>query len=162
MIKCQFENADKPDAKLRHVVVDCVAINDQHQILLVRRAVHLSNPNKLAVPGGFLNRDETTKEAVLRELMEETGYTGEIQQLLQINDDPNRRGEDRQNVGFVYIIQVGDRIREHDDEVSAVTWFDLDNLPDEDEFAFDHFNIISIYKNYLKGKYALPVFGNTI
>ena len=48
------------------------------QVLLVKRG---NDPYKgmWALPGGFLNEDETLKEAALRELKEETGYVGTIE-----------------------------------------------------------------------------------
>lgn len=73
MINCQFENGNK--ASLRHVTVDSIVLNENRDsILLVKRASHLSNPNKYALPGGFLGRDENTETAAKREVLEETGY----------------------------------------------------------------------------------------
>lgn len=73
MINCQFENGNK--ASLRHVTVDSIVLNENRDsILLVKRAPHLSNPNKYALPGGFLGRDENTETAAKREVLEETGY----------------------------------------------------------------------------------------
>ena len=146
MIKCTFENGHT--ANLRHVTVDSLAIKD-NKILLVKRAAHLTNPNKYALPGGYLDRDETTAQAAVRELREETGYAGTVTDLFRICDNPDRRGEDRQNVGFIYLVQVGEKNGESDDEISEVKWFDLDQLPDEAEFAFDHFEHINRYKTYL-------------
>ena len=44
-------------------------------LLLVRRGNH-PDLGRYALPGGFLNMDETTLEGAARELMEETGVTG--------------------------------------------------------------------------------------
>ena len=157
MIKCTFENGHI--ANLRHVTVDSLAIKG-NQILLVKRAAHLTNPNKYALPGGYLDRDETTAQAAVRELREETGYAGTVTDLFRICDNPDRRGEDRQNVGFIYLVEVGEKSGESDDEVVEVKWFDLDQLPDESEFAFDHFEHVMAYRAYRnKGKIEpLPLF----
>lgn len=144
MINCTFENGNK--ASLRHVVVDAICLKN-NKILLVKRGPKYSNPGKYALPGGFLERDETTEEATLRELKEETGYTGKIIKLVKVLDDPNRKNEDRQNVSFIYLINVGDKIGQSDDEIDSVHWFPLDQLPKADDFAFDHFEIL---KSYLK------------
>lgn len=146
MIKCTFENGHT--ANLRHVTVDSLVVNE-NQILLVKRAAHLTNPNKYALPGGYLDRDETTAQAAVRELREETGYTGTVTALFKICDNPDRRGEDRQNVGFIYLVAVGEKQGENDDEIAEVQWFDLDKLPDESEFAFDHFEHINRYVEYV-------------
>src|SRR3989344_968422 len=105
MISCQFENGNK--ASLRHVTVDSIILNEgRDSILLVKRAPHLSNPNKYALPGGFLGRDETAENAAQREALEETGYQTKVIGLFRINDNPNRPKEDRQNVDFVYLFEV--------------------------------------------------------
>lgn len=139
MINCTFENGNK--ASLRHVVVDAIIIKDK-KILLVRRASHLVNGNKWAIPGGFLDRDETLEKAVLRELKEETGLNGKIVKLLKIVDDPSRKNEDRQNVAFVYIIHASGKIKIDPEEVIEAKWFDINQLPRKKDFAFDHFEMV--------------------
>jgi 8-oxo-dGTP diphosphatase len=74
MITCLFENGGR--ALLRHVVVHAVVERDG-ALLLIRRAPHLSEGDKWGLPGGFLDRDETLTQGVLRELREETGWTGQ-------------------------------------------------------------------------------------
>lgn len=146
MIKCKFENDNR--ANLRHVSVDALVINN-NQILLVKRAKHLINPNKYALPGGFLDRGETLKEAITREIEEETGYKCKKLTLFRINDDPQRKNEPRQNVEFTFLAEVGQKVKEPEDETSEALWFDLNNLPPEDKFAFDHYEGIKLYKRKL-------------
>lgn len=144
MITCKFE--DGSDANLRHVVVDAIVVNAvRDAIMLVKRAPHLSNGDKYAMIGGYLDRDETTDQAILRELKEETGYEGAIVERYAVVDNPNRRGEDRQNVSFVYIVQAGELTGTRDSESSEVRWFRFNDLPQPEEFAFDHFDTISTY-----------------
>lgn len=154
MINCTFENNGK--GKLRHVVVDMLVIKD-NKILLVKRAPYLDNGNKYALIGGFMERDETTKEAALREIREETGYTAEILDLFRIIDHPNRRGEDRQNVSFVYLVKPLEKIGTPDAEVKELKWFYLDKLPPSEEFAFDHLENIKLYLKHLKTPFSLPI-----
>lgn len=140
MIDCQFESGTK--AQLRHVVVDALVIRDG-QILLTKRADHLRAGGLWAIPGGFVERDETTLEAVMREVLEETGYTCEVKQLITVLDSPQRRGDDRQNVSFVFEVSPIKEVGTSDPaEVSAVQWFSLEQLPDQNEMAFDHLEII--------------------
>lgn len=155
MLTCTFENGN--EASLRHVIVDTITVQD-NKILLIKRAVHMSNPNKYALPGGYLNRDEITAEGAIRETLEETGYKVKVNQLFLIIDNPNRKNEDRQNVNFTYLAEVEEKAGEADKEVTLVKWFYLDNLPPEKEFAFDHFEIISLYKKYLMKNFNLPLF----
>lgn len=139
MIKCTFENGN--NGLLRHCIVNGLLLKN-NKIILVRRAPHLTNPNKLGLVGGFVNRDETLTEAILRETYEETGYEAKIVRLLEVVDNPNRKNEDRQNVAFVYLLSPVKKTGEPDNESSEILWFDLDKLPDEKEFAFDHFEMI--------------------
>ncbi len=155
MIKCQFENGR--ESSLRHVTIGAIAIKN-NQILLAKRAAHLLNGDKYCIPGGFLDRDEATSEAVLRELQEETGYTGKIKCLFRVNDSPRRPQEDRQNVDFVFIVDVLEKIGEPDGETQEVKWFDINNLPPEDQFAFDHYENIQLYLQHLEKQFSLPIF----
>lgn len=143
MIQCTFENGG--EASLRHVVVDAIVVKD-NKILLIKRAPHLINGNKWAIPGGFLDRDETLEQAVLRELKEETGLIGKVVKLFKIIDNPKRKNEDRQNVAFVFVVNASGTIKIEPREVTEAKWFDLDNLQEEQDFAFDHFEIIKEFK----------------
>ena len=143
MINCTFENSRK--ASLRHVVIDAIVIKDQ-KILLVKRALHLWHGNKWAIPGGFLDRDETCEQAIAREVKEETGLKATSVKLFKITDDPNRKNEDRQNVAFVYIVEASGQIKFDPHEVTDAKWFNINNLPKENEFAFDHYEIIRGYR----------------
>lgn len=157
MINCTFEN--ESPASLRHVVVNVVLLNDKRQVLLVKRAKHLLNGEKWTLVGGFLDRDENTREAAVREIKEETGYESEIDQLLRIADNPDRPKEDRQNVAFIYIGKASKKIGEMDEENSEMKWFDFDSLPNKDDFAFDHFENINLFLEYEKRKFDIPVIG---
>ncbi len=147
MITCKFDTNDK-EAYLRHTVVDALVV-DGTKILLVKRAAHMSDGGKYAVPGGYMDRDETVQQAVLREVEEETGYAAKIVSLFCIIDNPHR-GDDRQNVAFVFIITALKKVRESDHESEEVRWFDLDQLPPKEEMAFDHLDTINLYKEHLK------------
>lgn len=156
MIKCTFE--DNGTGLLRHVTMGAIIVNKERtKILLGKRSMKITNGGKYNLPGGFLGRDETTSEAILREVYEETGYEAKIISLFRINDNPNRPQEDRQNVDFAYIVEAGKRIGEKDWESTEVKWFDLDKLPDEKEFAFDHFETITLFIEHLKNPLPLPV-----
>jgi mutator protein MutT len=141
MITCRFEKGF--EANLRHVVADAICLKDG-KILLEKRDEKLNQGGKYALPGGYLDRDETIEQAVLRELKEETGYEGKIIKLFKIVDDPDRN-EDRQNVAFVYLVEAMEKTGEGDWESTEVAWFDLDKLPAPEKFAFDHYSIIQSY-----------------
>ncbi|OGH16552.1 MAG: hypothetical protein A3C30_05180 [Candidatus Levybacteria bacterium RIFCSPHIGHO2_02_FULL_40_18] len=157
MIECEFENGNK--ANLRHVTVKALTINDRHEVLLTKRAPHLLRGGKYDIPGGFMDRDEDTRECALRELFEETGIKGEVEFLLRINDNPERPKEDRQNVDFIYVVKAVEGELRLDHEGIEVGWFSEKDLPSEDKFAFDHRDSILKYFQYLKAPFELPIIG---
>lgn len=142
MIKCTFENGNP--ASLRHVTIDALVIKDG-KVLLLKRAPHLIEGGKWCLPGGFMERDETTEQAVLRELKEESGYDGKIIKLFRIIDEPNRPNDDKQNVAFIYLVEVIGEPGERDNESTEMAWFDLDKIPAPEECAFDHRSNIELF-----------------
>jgi ADP-ribose pyrophosphatase YjhB (NUDIX family) len=148
MIHCTFEDGAK--AFLRHVVTDAIVIKDD-KVLLVKRAPQLVAGDKWGLIGGYVDRDETLEETVRREVPEETGYSVKDVTFLTIRDNPQRDGS-RQNVAVVYVCTADKKIGEPDWESSEVKWFNLNELPKEEEFAFDHYQILKDYNQsrYLK------------
>ncbi|MFP4502127.1 MAG: NUDIX hydrolase [Candidatus Hydrogenedentota bacterium] len=62
----------------------CFVRRGAGELLFARRAVHPAK-GEWTLPGGFIELDETSEEAVLRELHEETGLTGYRPRLLGIS-----------------------------------------------------------------------------
>lgn len=147
MINCYFEGSKKL-VHLRHVVVDMLVI-ESNKILLVKRAGPWVETGKWALPGGFLDRDETSQEAAVREVKEETGYESKVVKLFTVNDNPHRpREQNRQNVALVYLVKPLKKVGSFDHEISEIKWFALDQLPPVKDIAFDHLETI---KKYIKG-----------
>lgn len=154
MLTCQFENGNT--AKLRHVVVDTLLINNG-KILLVKRAASLPEGGKWGLVGGYVERDETLLAAASREIREETGYAIEKLQFLTIVDTPDRSNDmGRQNISFVCVGEVGKKVGDSDWEVTEQRWFDLSSLPPENTVAFDHYQIITLYKEFLANSLTFP------
>lgn len=124
------------------MVVDMLLVKD-NQILLVKRSGKWVETGKWALPGGFLDLNETGAQAAVREIREETGYEAKVIKLFMVNDNPQRPHElNRQNVSLVYLLKPLKKLGGHDHEVSEIKWFDLDKLPPAKSFAFDHLEII--------------------
>jgi len=64
-------------------VAVCAAKNKEGKILIVKRNLK-PGINKWALPGGFIESDESPEVACLRELKEETGLKGKIKKLIGI------------------------------------------------------------------------------
>lgn len=154
MITCTFEDGGK--AAFRHVVADALVVRE-NEILLVRRAAFLSEGGKWALPGGYMNRDERVQDCALREAQEEAGWKCTVDRLFAVVDNPER-GDDRQNVGFIFIVTPVEEVQKPDHEVSELKWFPLDALPASAEIAFDHETILAAYKQYREEETPLPVF----
>ena len=118
------------------LTVDGVVLRDD-LVLLVKRQFP---PFKgmWALPGGFVEYGETTEQAVLREIQEETGLKVQVASLLGVYSDPGRdpRGH---TVSVVYILgELSGRVRAGDDAAEA-QFFSINSLPD---LAFDHEKIL--------------------
>jgi len=106
----------------------------QVQVLLIERGAEPFK-QKWALPGGFVEMQETLEQSCIRELQEETGL--EIEKMRQfkaydaVNRDPRHRTI---SVVFSAEVQHPMPVKGGDDACNA-KWFPLDELP---ELAFDH------------------------
>lgn len=160
MIICQFEDGNK--ANLRHVCVNAIVVKD-NKVLLGKRGRYkdkkILESGKWALLGGFFNRDETLKQCIKREVMEESGWEINSLSLFRINDNPDRPAEDRQNVDVIFIAKAIKKIGKSDEEVTELQWFDINNLPPREKTAFDHAENLELYNKYLKKKFNIPIWG---
>ena len=160
MLTCTFE--DQKTAHLRHVTVDALIEHDG-QILLVKRSPdYFIEGGKFALPGGYLERDESAREAVVREVQEETGFTSQVRSLFRVIDRPRIKGDDRQNVGFFFHLRVFDQTTQPDYEIKSLHWFPLADLPPDNQFAFDHLDTIKLFLKYLGKAFPLPIMNDAL
>ena len=154
MITCIFEKGNK--ASLRHVVVHAI-IEMDGKLLLEKRTGDLLESGKWGLPAGFLERDETAAECIVREVKEETGWDSEVISLFRINSKPDRPYEDRQNVAIEFLVKPIKKIGEQDHESSKVEWIPIEKLIPLRDFAFDHGESIGLYLTYRKTPFPLPI-----
>ncbi len=128
----------------RSVTVDAIVTNERGQILLIKRK-NQPYQDHWALPGGYLDQNETIIQGALRELKEETGLSADNAELLGFYDNPKR--DPKQNVSFVYMVHQFTGTPKAGDDAKGAKFFGLDSLPDN--IAFDHRQIIA---DYLKGK----------
>lgn len=145
--KSAWDNSPYPPT---FVTVDAVVIQSGH-VLMVRRGA-MPGMNQLALPGGFLNPEETTESAMLRELREETKLKvpepvlrGSIK-ASKLFDNPNRslRGRTLTNA-FLIELAPGElpKVKGGDDAKKAM-WIPLADLSKMKDQCFeDHYFIIN-------------------
>ena len=116
------------------------AVRRGDQVLLIQRG---NEPWKgaWALPGGFVDYGEDPKDAVLRELEEETGLSGQIIRLLDAKGDPNRDPR-KHIVSIVYLIEAEGEPVGGDDAADARFWPIELVLDGELPIAGDHMEIL--------------------
>ncbi len=114
-------------------------INSGLEILLIQR---LNPPFKdqWALPGGFVDMNETLEQAAARELAEETGLASINLKQFKAYSEPGRdpRGHTI-SVVFTGLLINNSKVKAGDDAKNA-NWFNINKLP---ALAFDHSQIIS-------------------
>jgi len=115
-----------------------VILDHGDHLLLVKRGMEPSK-GKWCLPGGFVELDEGPAQGVVRELAEETGLIGEVEQLLDCVYENNPFYGPVIIMGYQLTAQGGEL--EAGDDAVAVQYFPLTTLP---PIAFDsHQTIIN-------------------
>jgi 8-oxo-dGTP diphosphatase len=140
---------DYPRAAL---TVDCVVFGfdeTELKVLLVQRKL-APFKGKWALPGGFVNVDETIDEAARRELSEETGLTNVFLEQLYtfgaIKRDPRERVV---SVAYYALVNLAEHPAAGASDASDAAWFPAAEPP---ALAFDHSDILRTALDRLRGK----------
>lgn len=164
-----YHQQELPDYEKPSLTVDIVLMcynkeQDQLKLLLIKRKGHPYR-NSWALPGGFVNRDESTGESVLRETKEETGvviskknieqlhsfstpnrdprgWVVTVSYLAFIGEEPLIAGDDAKEVRWVTMERHGDILTLTDEEVNIVLNLNTGASSGKDTLAFDHSEII--------------------
>lgn len=138
----------------RNMAVACfvfTSINNEWHILANKRGPGVSDYKGFwNCPCGYLDYNETTEQAAIREVFEETGVKLNHVEFWKFNDSPH---ENKQNVTFDYysiisdprIIDINNNSKDRGgeaNEVKEVTWIPVKKLFDYD-WAFDHDLIVT-------------------
>ena len=115
-------------------------INNDLKVLLIQRA-NQPFKDRWALPGGFVDMNETVEESVKRELKEETNlediFLEQLQTFSQLGRDPRGRTV---SVVFYGLINMNKYTPKPGDDAQNVEWFSIKKTP---FLAFDHGEIIS-------------------
>ncbi|WP_053368869.1 NUDIX hydrolase [Bacillus sp. FJAT-27245] len=102
-------------------VVYGLIVNNENKVLMVRNV-----GAGWTLPGGAVEKGETLTEALIREVMEETGLAAEAGRLLAVNEAFR---PDRGNHVLFFTFEArairGDVAILHPDEISEIRWMDL-------------------------------------
>lgn len=135
------------------VTVDMLIVTTEREprVLLIRRK-HDPFAGRWAIPGGFVDMDESLEAAAKRELFEETGVrVAQVEQLYTFGD-PKRDPRGRV-ISVVYLARVAiNRVKTHAaDDAAAVGWFSLKKPP---ALAFDHAKILALARRRMRQRLA--------
>ncbi len=141
------------------VTVDVVIFslhNENLRVLLIQRKYE-PYQGAWAIPGGFVQMNESLEEAARRELMEETAVSNVYLEQLFTFGEPNRDPRTRV-ITIAYIALVPhDAIQpQAGDDAAQADWFSVADLPD---LAFDHQKIIDYALTRLRYKLEYTTVG---
>ncbi len=132
------------------VATDCVVFSyggKKLRVLLIERRQG-AYKGSWALPGGFMNIDETAEEGALRELAEETNVRNvcleQLHTFSAVGRDPRERVL---SVAYLALVRQSDCEVASGDDAAKAAWHPLDDLP---TLAFDHAEIISMAKRRLQ------------
>lgn len=129
------------------------------KVLLVKRG---NEPfkGKWALPGGFLNEDETAEECALRELKEETGLDLKPNQIHQVHTftslDRDPRGR---TISICFCAFVDYEKVAGGDDAAEAQWVSLLEMPN---LAFDHEAMCHTSLNFMCTMMKADFFCNTV
>lgn len=144
------------------VTADCVVLRfnpDQLEVLLIRRG-HPPFEGRWALPGGFLDMDETLLQAARRELEEETGLRLTLLEPLAVFDAPDRDPRGRViTLAHLALVRLDEQVAQAGSDASEAAWFPLGDLP---ELAFDHDQVLAAAQAALRERVVRRPFGREL
>ncbi|MBI4243653.1 MAG: NUDIX hydrolase [Planctomycetes bacterium] len=128
------------------VTTDCIITDSSiTKIVLIQRK-NDPDKGKWALPGGFVEKDETVEQCVVREIMEETGLHIKNPKLVGVYSNPLRDPRGRViTVVFHSVVDKTDGMKAQTDAKDC-KWMELKQLPD---LAFDHNEMITDFKRFV-------------
>jgi 8-oxo-dGTP diphosphatase len=127
------------------IVIFCKSM--QHtKVLLIQRG---NEPfrNLWALPGGFIEMDETLEESAVRELHEETGLQEVRLHQFKTYGDPGRDPRGRTiSIVFYGFTDISNSLVAGADDAKNAGWFARDEIPD---MAFDHNKVLDELMGFL-------------
>jgi len=140
-----------PHARIS-LTVDAVIFGYDHKTLRVLLIERKYDPfqGAWALPGGFVNQEESLDHAAQRELEEETGMKKVYLEQLFTFGEPGRDPRGRVvTVAYFALVNLIDHPVRASSDAKKASWFPVNSLP---PLAFDHKEVIATALNRLRGK----------
>lgn len=146
---------DRPSVTVDVVVLSLV--DDDLKVLLIKRK-GAPYAGMWAIPGGFVQIDESLEAAAARELAEETGVTDVYIEQLYTFGDPGRDPRTRVITVAYFALVPADALQlsRPGDDAAATQWFSMFDLP---PLAFDHHEILAYALTRLRYKLEYTMVG---
>ena len=123
--------------------------HDELKVLLIKRGLP-PHQGMWALPGGFINLDESLEAGARRELEEETGVSDVYLEQLYTFGQPDRDPRERViTVAYYALIPTDEIDIKAGSDAEGVSWIGMQELP---ELAFDHPAIIDMAYDRLSAK----------
>jgi molecular chaperone GrpE len=143
------------------LTVKGVVLRDDGKVLLLKRSKKSLNPGKWDLPGGTLEKGETLKEALSREIQEESGLKVEIGEIIgtaEFAKESKNFVEEKRGLRYLTYYSGNEEVKlskEHQD----FEWFTieeaLEELSEEDGFENEKREVVLKAKKILERKDAL-------
>jgi 8-oxo-dGTP diphosphatase len=131
---------DRPSVTVDVVIFSLFAEQKDWRVLLVKRK-NAPYAAMWALPGGFVNMDESLEDAAARELEEETGVADVYMEQLYTFGTPDRDPRTRViTVAYFALVPYTEVDPRAGSDAAETEWFSVFDLP---ELAFDHLEIIT-------------------
>jgi 8-oxo-dGTP diphosphatase len=142
------------------IAVDAIVFgykNSQLYVLLIQQKFGTSD-SYWALPGGLVKNDESLKDAVQRELREETNVSVDyFEQLFTFGDDIFRDPRNRVvSVAYFALVNPSKLEIKADSDAENVQWFKISEVP---TMAFDHNTILKKALERIKAKLTYEPIG---
>ena len=128
------------------VDIICTRFKGGKEVLLIERR---GEPFKgsFAIPGGYINIDETLEQSALRELKEETHLVPDWIRQFKTYGNPKRDPRGRVISTVFYTSEFPENVEPvADDDAKSFKWVALNALPN---LAFDHNQILEEFRKFL-------------